>query len=319
MSGSQRIYTPGAGLPLAPPFGSTKDDTSMQVSGPGGESRGTNTPLSSSPVVPGPHGGRVGARALERIAQQLSDRDHQILERVAQHRYLTTHQIQHFLFALHASDSSASRTTRRVLARLRRDQLLRPLSRRVGGVRAGSSATIWQLASAGARVLRDTGSSHRTHEPTPRFLNHCLAVADVHLLLRSHEAIETVEGVRVQVEPASWRRYNGAGGESRWLQPDLAATIATDEYIDRWFIEVDLGTESQPTLLKKCEQYEAYRVSGSEQSTHGSFPLVLWVFTDQSRADKLRSAVARSRSLTPALYRYATPETVADVLAGGDL
>lgn len=319
MTGLQRSYTPGAGLPIALPTGSSTDRESSQVSGSAEQSRGTNTPVSAIPVVTAAPTGRVGVRALERLAERLSKRDFEVLDRVAQHRYLTTHQIQHFVFSRQASDASASRTARRVLGRLQRDRLLRPLSRRVGGVRAGSSATIWQLAPAGARVLRDTGTSHRTHEPTPRFLNHCLAVADVHLLLRSHEAIETVEQVRVQVEPASWRRYTGPGGESRWLQPDLAATIATAEYIDRWFIEVDLGTESQPTLLKKCEQYEAYRTSGSEQSTHGSFPLVLWVFTDQRRAETLRSAVGRNRSLTPALYRYATPETVADVLAGGDL
>jgi hypothetical protein len=84
--------------------------------------------------------------------------------------------------------------------------------------------------------------------------------------------------------------------------------------VDRWFIEVDLGTESLPTLLRKCGQYETYRASGIEQADYGVFPLVLWFFTVPERAERLAQAVARSPRLTPALYRYAQPETLSRVL-----
>lgn len=73
----------------------------------------------------------------------------------------------------------------------------------------------------------------------------------------------------------------------------------------RRLIEVDLGTESLPTLLRKCGQYEVYRRSGVEQAEHGSFPLVLWLFTNQARADELRRRIQRTASLTSELYRYA--------------
>jgi hypothetical protein len=262
--------------------------------------------------------GRVGARALERLAGHLSDRDRDILSKVAEHRYLTTAQVQHFCFPDHASDASAARSSRRVLARLERDGLLRPLGRRIGGVRAGSSATVWQVASAGARLLRREATVYRTQEPSLRFLAHCLAIADVHLLLRDHQRIEAIEAVSVEVEPASWRRYQGPGGEPRWLQPDLYTEITTSEFVDRYFIEVDLGSESLPTLLRKCAQYEAYRATGVEQARQAAFPLVIWLLMDVQRATKLTAAISRSPRLTSAMYRVATPETLTQVLAGGD-
>jgi len=178
----------------------------------------------------------------------------------------------------------------------------------------GSAARVWQLAPAGARLLRDDGTAHRTHEPSPRFLTHCLAVADIHLALRSLSRLDQVQQVVVQTEPTSSRRYVGQGGEPRWLQPDLAAVISTNQYDDRWFLEVDLGTESLPTLLRKCGHYEAYRASGVEQHEHGAFPLVLWVFTKTDRGERLRDAVWRSPRLTPQLYRFATADTFMDVV-----
>lgn len=232
-----------------------------------------------------------------------------MLARVAEHRYLSTHQVQAFAFTGHASADSAARTARYALRRLGEAHVLRALARPVGGVRGGSAARVWQLAPAGARLLRDDGPIYRTHEPSERFLRHCLAVADAHLALRALVGTDDVSDVEVAVEPESWQRFAGTGGEPRWLQPDLATTIRTPDYEDRWFIEVDLGTESLPTLLRKCGHYEAYRRAGHEQDAHGSFPLVLWLFTVAERAERLRYAVARATRLTPPLYRYATPET----------
>ena len=310
-------YTPGRGIPAALPLGSSGNDQSLQVSDSGGISRGTNTPRTSSSEKGVRRLGRVDARALARIDEALPDRDRLVLALVAEHRYLSTHQVQHFAFTDLGTEESAARTTRRVLQRLERTHLLRSLERRIGGVRAGSAARIWQLTPAAARLLRDDGTTFRTHEPSPRFLSHCLAVADVHIGLRELRGTRGIESVEVQTEPSSWRRYTGPGGEARWLQPDLAAVVSTADFDDRWFIEVDLGTESLPTLLKKCGQYEAYRATGIEQGEHGVFPLVLWLFTKPERADKLQHSIARSPRLAPQLYRYATPETLLDSFQGG--
>lgn len=176
---------------------------------------------------------------------------------------------------------------------------------------------IWQLAPAGQRVIYGDQKRKRSSAPSERFLRHCLAIADVHVLLEQHRRIEPIEAVAVEVEPASWRRYQGPAGEPRWLQPDLFAEITTTEFVDRIFIEVDLGTESLPTLLGKCQQYEEYRRSGIEQSRSDGFPLVVWFVLTADRADRLHQAIRRSGRLTDAMYRIATPQSLTQVLAGG--
>ena len=81
------------------------------------------------------------------------------------------------------------------------------LERRVGGIRAGSAGTVWQLSAAGACLLWDE-TSHRVHEPSLRFLDHCLQVASTHLgFLARRDEVE-VESVSVQVEPAACRRFS---------------------------------------------------------------------------------------------------------------
>ncbi|RYB88266.1 hypothetical protein EUA06_22005 [Nocardioides glacieisoli] len=292
-------YIPGQGLPLALPFGSSLDTASAQVSELERQIRGTNTPQTSSAER------RLSQRALAKLNDSLPERDRRVLELVDQHRYLTTHQVQAFAFTGHSSADSAARTTRSVLRRLERSLLLRSLDRRIGGARSGSAARVWQITSGAARLLRSDGSTYRRTEPSLRFMAHCLAVADAHLALRGLTG-SGADRVTVQVEPDSWRWFSGVGGERRSVQPDLAAVVQTAQYDDRWFVEVDLGTESLPTLLRKCGLYEDYRAAGIEQSDHGAFPLVLWVLTSSERAERFRRSIDRSPRLTPELHKVVT-------------
>lgn len=308
------VYTPGSGLPSAIPSGSPLIPPSSQVSGQSRALRGTNTPATSYPELTERRRRRIDADVLRQLADAMPQRDHQVLELIARHRFMTTHQIQRFAFNNLSTEQSAARTTRHVLQRLARTALIRSLAQRIGGVRAGSSARVWQLAPAGARLLRDDGTVYRTHDPSTRFLAHCLAIADVHLGLQGLQHLPSVDAVHVQVEPECWRRFTGHGGEPRWLQPDLAATVRTAEFDDRWFVEVDLGTEALPTLLKKCGQFESYRATGIEQDEHGAFPLVLWLFSKSERADALNQAISRSPRFTPQLYRFATADTFGEVI-----
>ena len=302
---------PGPGLPTAVPLGSPVSDACHLVTGSSGRLRGTDTPRSSS--SPAPHRDRaarvrVGRRQRLRIETALSERDGHVLSRIWEHRYLTTGQIQAFCFTAHASPESAARTTRRVLARLERWHLIRPLARRIGGVRAGSEARVWQLAPAGARILLPaTGNRWRTHEPSERFLAHTLAIADCHLALRRSQTHDS--HVTVQTEPASWRHYTGLGGDARLIRPDLAATITGSdqdgEWEDRWFIEVDMGTESIPSLIRKCHAYTDYYRSGLEQDTHGSFPRVLWLMHGpraEHRTTELTRRILHNPHLEPRLF-----------------
>lgn len=310
-------YTPGRGLPLAVPLGSDAEELSAQAIDEFAGFREPNTSDSSrSEAASSTPRSRIGAQQLNRLAKRLSERDLQILGLVAEHRYLTTYQVQQFCFVDHQTSTTGARVTRRVLARLKRDGLLQPLERQVGGIRAGSEGTIWALAPAGARIIHGDSKRRRFTEPSDRFLGHQLAVADVHVLLAQHRRIEAIEDIEVEVEPASWRRYQGPSGEPRWLQPDLSAQLTTSDFVDRYFIEVDLGSETLPTLIRKCEQYEEYRRSGIEQERFSTFPLVVWLFMDERRAERLEAAVKRSGKLVATMFRFATPATLTQVLAG---
>lgn len=327
MSTSDDRPTPELAVPVAVPLGSDLPGSNSQVSSISRQIGETKTPARveyQSSVSPNRRG-RYGAVQLDHRSHGLSDRDRLVLRLLAEHRFLTSRHLQRFVFSDHANAETAERLCRRILNRLRRDHLIQSLQRRVGGVRAGSSATVWQLAPAGTRVAFDDGKRRRQCEPSLRLRDHCLAIADAHLTIRGLAILPQIDDATIGLEPTCWRRYTGLGGDARWLQPDLHATVLSHDdegdLEDRWFVEIDLGTESLPTLIKKCLQYEEYRSSGIEQATTGgTFPLVPWVFHGPKadrRAGQLRHQISRNRHLADALYRYATPETLPTTLAAG--
>lgn len=275
---------------------------------------------------------RVGRRGLESRASQLSQRDWQILASVATHRFLTTRQIQTLHFADHASELAAARACRRVLERLRCGRILTSLQRRVGGVRAGSASFVWTLDVVGDRLLqqqRGQGGRRRVHEPSTTFLDHTLAVADIHVELVGAVRASALELVRVELEPDCWRTFLGGSGSREVLRPDLYVIVAeprvdspddsgtqAEGFEDCWFIEVDRGTESLPTVIRKCAQYESYRRSGREQRRLGTFPRVLWLVPNDTRRGKLTKALGSARNLVAEMFVVAKADDLLNVVCG---
>jgi hypothetical protein len=313
--------------PLAYPLASNPSVTPPLVNrrnptigeGNSGAPQGTTTPAIR------PTNRRISTPGIDAIANQLSDRDHAILRSVQDHRFLTVNQIRALHFAKLAP-TSARRTAKRVVARLRSLRVLGTLEQRVGGVRAGSDGLVHFVDIVGDRILRNRSGreARRQHEPSARFVNHRLAIADTHIALMTADRNGDFELVDSAVEPAAWRRFMGVGATRRILKPDLYAETATqDELVHAWFIEVDLGTEHIPTLLTKCREYEAYRQTGIEQDRHGSFPIVVWSLThpDPATAERrrhaLNDAIATDRNLPNALFRIVPPEGLLPLLHDG--
>lgn len=323
-SQNHSTLTPVVTVPLGVPLGSNSGTASSQVGNSRLLSKETNTRAAGQSERTHSQRagrGRIGGMQLAGIAEALSDRDRAILTDLAAHGFLSTRHIERLSFTAH-NPSTGQRLSRRAMTRLDRLGLVQPLARRVGGVRAGSSARIWQLSSAGRRLVALDSIAKRPHEPSPRLLAHSLAVADIHIALRDLAAVNDSIDVEVAIESLAWRPYLGLGGDRRLLQPDLALILSgkDDEgaYEDRWFIEADCGTESIPTLLKKCQAYEDYRQSGIEQSEHDVFPRVLWVMQGtraSSRRDELTRRIAHMR-LPESMFSVVAFEDIAAAILG---
>ncbi len=260
----------------------------------------------------------VSARGVARLRKRLSVRDMAIIAQVAELRLMSARQIQaiHFPGSEHDNEQAAIRARQRVLERLCRDRLLIRLDRRIGGIRAGSAGLVLALGPVGQRVLARLGSRRRSYEPTLRFVDHTLAIAqlvvDVSLAARQG----SLDVLDTQAEPRCWREFSGPGGR-RLLRPDAFLALGVGEYELRWFIEVDRSSESLPVVVRKCRLYADYYQSGNEQASgSGVFPRVCWIVPDETRAARLRSAIARDRQLPIGLFVVTTSEQAVTTLCG---
>ena len=82
---------------------------------------------------------------------------------------------------------------------------------------------------------------------------------------------------------------------------------ATGDYEDHWFIEIDRGTESLPTVLKQVRASTSATAAPAPNSSDvGVFPLVVWVVPDQTRHAKIATAIHAARQLDRSLFRVTT-------------
>lgn len=253
---------------------------------------------------------RLSAAGVARLGEQLSERDWAVLRDVGRCRLMTGRQLQ----LLHVGDDETSaRATRRLLARLSRHGLLARLERRIGGLRAGSAGYVYGLGAAGFRLLYPDRSRRRVHEVRDGFLSHTLAVADLYVTLRRAEQRGDIELLTLETEPACWRRLD----DGDWLKPDLHVVIGVDDEALHSFVELDLGSEHSPALLRKLRQYEAaYRGGAVDRS--GVFPRVIWLVPSEARGQLLRR-LSRSPGLTVELHAVALHGDAVAVLSGGEL
>ena len=144
-----------------------------------------NPPSTTDTPAGGRH--RLSRRQLEELDACLKAQDKEALLAIQRHRYLMTGQVQRLVFMEAVTSTAALRAASRCLKKLKELGLIDTLSRRIGGVRAGSSSLIWYLSHAGERLLRlhdqKEAANRRFFEPSPYFLAHTLAVAEVSIQL----------------------------------------------------------------------------------------------------------------------------------------
>ncbi|WP_232331492.1 replication-relaxation family protein [Agromyces laixinhei] len=257
------------------------------------------------------------------LEEHLTERDVRVLEDLERFRLLTTRQLQRLHFPAeplgpHVTVSGATRGTTRVLNRLETRGAITRLARRIGGIKHGSAVTIWQLGPAGDRYLRARRGEPRRRrydEPGLTFVAHTLAVADIAVSLLEQAHADRFELLELELEPASWRSFNGSGASVITLKPDLLVVTADARTETHSFIEVDRATEHLPAVLRKCQTYQRHQRTGIEQQTRDLYPAVVWIVPGIDRAQKIREAIAADRGLDPGLLTIITGEQTLATLA----
>lgn len=232
---------------------------------------------------------------LDRLVTQLSDRDRAILLDLARVRVLTGAQLTRLHFA-DLSVPSRERARRRVLARLGEHRLVATLERPIGGVRAGSAGHVHSLGIAGVQALPLLGVPNGADEGggrvrTPRtpghlFLSHGLAVAELYVQLLEAERASKLMLTQFLAEPATWHP-DGRGGV---IKPDAYVRVQASDLEDAYWVEVDLATESIPTLRRKLLAYLEFALSGGV-GPDGIMPRVIVTVPHDRRLAAVRDLV----------------------------
>jgi hypothetical protein len=200
-----------------------------------------------------------------------------------------------------------------VLRRLTDLRLLKPLERRVGGVRAGSDGYVLTLTLAGQRLVGE-GRPMERRPPSERFVKHTLASADIYMRLQLVERAERCSLMTLAVEGAARQRFASLSGQQE-LAPDLFVHLRTGQDELAWWIEVDLATEHVGTLVTKAERYLAAYRSGL--AIGGDlFPRVLWLVPSDRRRAEVRSALDKVRRPVTGLFVIARFEEFEPVVLG---
>ena len=265
---------------------------------------------------------RVSKRQLVEISSRLSGRDLEVLHSVQRHRYLLSTQVQRLHFTEATTSTAALRATNRNLKKLKELGLIDSLARRIGGVRAGSSGLVVHITHAGERLLRL--HDHRAYparhsfDPSPYFLAHTLAVAEVSIQLMEICREHTLELNALELEPECWRSYSGYGTMLS-LKPDLYAKITSSEFEDCYFFEIDLATESPSKVAEKCKKYHEYYRSNIEQQESGVFPITVWIVPDDARKKSLLLHIREEFKGQPKLFAVITSSELETLISfGGD-
>lgn len=233
---------------------------------------------------------------------RITSRDLDILSIIYRHRFLTRRLIEWAFFAPHDGnfDKRSSLAARRLQALYEAGLLQRLVLPMLPGT--GRSPAVYALSPRGADVVADhLGIDRERLQWHPRhtratafFMEHTLAIASIWAALTPVAAEEGLS-MRQWIGEAELRQWQlqGFDRESHhWIpiRPDgyLELVREGDGSVFTYFIEVDMGTETNVRMARKLRAYQALRRNTEwTWKTVGDFGLLL-VTTTRRRRENLR-------------------------------
>ena len=244
-----------------------------------------------------------------------------LLALVTAHRFATTTQLARLTAPEYTSPASALRQTQRHLASLAQQRLLTSLERRVGGWQGGSAVTIWAATTRGQRLVaaedEEVPRRQRPREVSTTFLDHLLAITEVRTSIEEAVRQEADTEAAVALEPECWRTALSPSGQVQVLRPDLAVTITSPSYEDRYLVEVDRATENPGRVIATCWRYQEHQATSAQASDGDVFPLVVWLVPTDRRRHRLERAIAHSTGLLRELFRVIRLDQLPTLIHGG--
>jgi len=208
-----------------------------------------------------PSKSRLQMSTVERVLEQLSARDWDIIHTLHRLHLATGSQLERLHFISLHSKRSRNVIRGRALKRLVDTHVLTTLDIRVAVAGHNSGELCYTLDAIGYRVLqiqsnRETPDVRirRPWLPGDRFVRHTLAVTELYVALAERARLdEFILSAFQAKQDAYWP--NGPGS---WLRPDAFVQLRhakAADYWQYWWFEADMGTESLPTLRAKLLTY----------------------------------------------------------------
>jgi hypothetical protein len=151
----------------------------------------------------------------------------------------------------------------------------------------------------------------RLSAPGDRYINHTLAVGELYVQLVAAERAARADLLAFDFEPGCWAQFPGAWGVTLTLKPDAHIELGIGDYDYSWLIEIDMATESLPTIERKARRHLDYHRSGTAQRTKGVAPRVLWITPDHKRETAIETVLRRLPDEASRLFAVTTaPDAV---------
>ncbi|MGX7245283.1 replication-relaxation family protein [Enterococcus quebecensis] len=271
-----------------------------------------------------PENKRVSRKQLIEVDQQLTDKDKELLLLLRKCRFLSTEQIRQIFFHDSPNQTAGKKRTNRFINRLDTAGVIFFLERRIGGIQKGSSSRVISLTPAGYKLVYKWLEIDKPY-PKKRItelsyfnITHHLAISEIYTQLMELQLQDKLEVHLSQFEPAAWRTFNQRG-ILKFLKPDLYVELLVDDYIDSYFLEIDLDSEPPHRIVKKCQEaYLTYFQSGVEQRQHdGVFPFIVWIVPSTKRRDTLLKHLTQKLGESILLFRVITFEEFSLLIIGG--